>query len=103
MIRIAFVTRIFACGGLERCVSRIANHLPPGEFEPTVISFSKNVTASEWIQRDDVRVVSLGGASGIRQRTAALRRLFREQKIDIAHSHNWGTLVETSLATPTLV
>ena len=86
MIRIAFVTRIFACGGLERCVSRIANHLPRGEFETTIISFSKNITASEWIQREDVQVISLGELSGSRERIAALRRLLRERKIDVAHS-----------------
>ena len=77
-------------GGLERCIARLANGLDRNKFQPYIICLGSNGTAAEWITVGDVdndlRVIR------------SLATVLREKQIDIVHSHNWGTLVETSLA-----
>ena len=99
MIRVAYIVNSFAMGGLERCVARLVNGLDPQVFETTVICLSETGAAEHWIERPDVSIVELhkSGRNGL----GMIRRLaheLRNRRIDIAHSHNWATLIETSVA-----
>ncbi len=86
-------------GGLERCIARLANHLDRQRFAPMVICLNRSGDAADWITRDDVPIVELhkrpGNDVGVVRRLA---RALREHNVDIVHSHNWGTLLETTLA-----
>jgi len=98
-LRVAYMVRTFNTGGLERCIARLANHLDRERFQPMVICLRKNGTAADWIERDDVPILELNQRDG--NDPLAIRRLARmlkEQRVDVVHSHNWGTLVETALA-----
>ena len=98
-LRVAYMVRTFNTGGLERCIARLANHLDRERFQPMIICLRKNGTAADWIERDDVPILELNQRDG--NDPLAIRRLarmLREQRVDVVHSHNWGTLVETALA-----
>src|SRR5690606_19981938 len=55
--------------------------------------------AASWVKATDVPIIelrkSVRGGLGLIGRLATA---FREHHIDVAHSHNWGTLVETAVA-----
>lgn len=98
-VRIAFVVTKYAAGGLERCVAHLVNRLPEDEFSPSLLSFGGLENAPNWVTRDGVIPVSMQKCAGNDFRLVLrLARWLRENDIAIAHSHNWGTLVETSLA-----
>lgn len=97
-IRVAYVVYRFDVGGLERCVANLCNHLDRERFEPLVVCLDRSGTAAAWLERDDVEVVELRKRAG--NDLAVIRRLaraLRERRVDVVHSHNWGTLVETSV------
>ena len=99
LIRVAFIVHTFDMGGVERSVARLSNHLGRESFHPMVICLNRSGTAAQWIERSDVEIVEIhkqprNDVDAIRR----LSRILREKRIDVVHSHNWGTLVETSLA-----
>lgn len=98
-LRVAFVVHGFGIGGLERSVSYLINHLDPSRFATTVISFTPDREAYQWISREGTKFHSVckkrGNDLGLVSRLA---RILLEERIDIVHSHNWCTLVETFLA-----
>ena len=98
MIRIAFVVHGMQVGGIERSVTRIVAGLDRGRFEPVVICLDRTGPAATWLPKD-VSLVEIKKRSG--NDLASIRRLasvFRNCKIDIVQSHNWGTLIETVIA-----
>ena len=85
--------------GLERCIARLVNHLDDSRFSPIIVCLDRNGDAAAWLTRDDVPIVELHKRAGndlpaIRRLAGALRRY----EVDVVHSHNWGTLLETVLA-----
>ncbi len=98
-LSVAYVVHTFNFGGLERCVARLVNELDRRQFAPSIIVLGYNGTAARWIDRDDVPIIELqkkpGNDLGVVRRLA---RTLRSLSVDIVHSHNWGTLVETLLA-----
>lgn len=98
-IRIAYIVHTFDVGGLERCVANLANHLDRDRFLPSIICLNRNGNAANWIERDDVVIHEIRKKP--RNDFGAIRRLaklLKDEQIDIVHSHNWGTLIETTLA-----
>lgn len=98
-LRVAYVVHTFDMGGLERCVARLVNRLDPTRFEPIIVCMDRNGDAAQWLQNQDVPIVELHTRAG--NDPLVIRRLantLRENQIDIVHSHNWGTLLETVLA-----
>ena len=98
-MRVAYVVCTFETGGLERCIARLCSHLDRDRFRPMVVCLSRSGAAADWIERDDVPIVELGKRAGndpllVRR----LARTLKEDRVDVVHSHNWGRLVETSLA-----
>ncbi len=98
-IHVGFVVTRFEMGGMERCIARVANGLDSDRFTASIICLDKNGSASTWLERQDVKVFELHKGRGNSLAVVPrLSRLCREQAIDVLHSHNWGTLLETSLA-----
>ncbi len=97
-LRIAYVVHRFGQAGQERCISALVNGLPHDQVLPMVISIDDRCEAASWITRQDARVVSLGKRFANDPRLSfRLAKVLRSNRIDIAHSHNWGSLVETSI------
>ena len=96
---VAYIVHGFAVGGVERCVAHLANHLDRSRFQPLIISLTRSGDAADWIDRDDVRILEINKRSGNDPAAVVrLAKLLREQNVDVVHSHNWGTLIETSVA-----
>jgi sugar transferase (PEP-CTERM/EpsH1 system associated) len=98
-MRIAYIVHTFKVGGLEHCVARLADKLDRERFQPLVICLDRNGDAENWIERDDVPIIALNKKEGNDIRVVQrLCRVLRQHRVDVVHSHNWGTLVETALA-----
>ena len=98
-IKLALVAHRFEIGGLERCMATLVNSLPNDIVEPMVIAFDGECAAAEWITKENVKVASLKKGFPNDPRLALqLARTLREHEIDIVHSHNWGSLVESGIA-----
>ena len=99
MFRIAFVVHTFQAGGLERCVARISSCLDRARFQPMIICLDRSGNAENWLEADDVPIFELHRRPGNDPRLVArLARLLRNERVDIVHSHNWGSLLETVFA-----
>jgi glycosyltransferase involved in cell wall biosynthesis len=99
IIRVAYVVHTFDMGGLERCVAHLCNLLDRSRFAPMVICLNRSGAAADWIAKDDVPIVELHKRPGNDLRAVwRLARALRHHGVDVVHSHNWGTLVETSIA-----
>ncbi|MCO6459414.1 MAG: glycosyltransferase, partial [Pirellulaceae bacterium] len=97
--RLAYIVHSMQAGGLEKCVADLATHLDPERWQPLVICLTRSGPAADWIRRPHVPVVELHKRAG--NDWGLVRRLvqtLRQWNVELAHSHNWGTLVETSLA-----
>ncbi len=99
MISVAYIVNSFCYGGLERCVARLGAGLDRGRFRPVVICLTESGGAEAWIGRDDVPVFELRKRPGNDWRMVRrLAEVLKRERVDVAHSHNWVTLVETTLA-----
>lgn len=96
LIRVGFVVHTFEMGGLERCIARLVNALDRERFASSIICLNRNGAADQWLERRGVPIVELHKRPG-RDRNVVRRlaKALHEQQVDIAHSHNWGTLLET--------
>ncbi len=96
---LAFVIHSMNLGGAERSIARLINALDHAKYRPIVICLSHTGPAAGWINSPEVPVMEMGRHGPFDRR--AIRRLTRlllDQKVDIIHSFNWGTLMEASLA-----
>jgi glycosyltransferase involved in cell wall biosynthesis len=96
---IAYIVHTFHVGGIERCVATLASRLDRGYCHPLIICLNRSGAGERWLECDDVPIVELHKKAtndpGVVRRLA---HVLREREVDLVHSHNWGTLVETSLA-----
>jgi len=98
-IRIAHVLHTFGMGGAERIAALLANYADRESFRPMIVCLGENRATARWEIADDVDVVELRKSSGNDPRVVfRLARVLREHGVDVVHSNNWGTLLETSLA-----
>ncbi len=97
-LRIGYIVHALNVGGLERCVARLVNQLDRSRFVPVVICLDRRGDAANWIEAADARILELKKKPGNDVTAVArLAAVFRDQRIEIVHSHNWGTLVETAI------
>ena len=86
-IRIMHVVHTLATGGTEAGVRKLLSGLDPAVFEQIVCT----VTSAS--AEPNARVVTLGrGNSRAGFLVPDLVRVFRQEKPDIVHSRNWGTI-----------
>jgi len=98
-IRVAHVLHTFGMGGAERIAALLANYADRESFRPIIVCLGENRAEGRWELADDVAVVELRKSSGNDARVVfRLARVLREHEVDVVHSNNWGTLLETSLA-----
>ena len=98
-VKVAYIVYGFQMGGLERCVAHFVNHLDRNRFQPLIVCLGENGSAQEWITTSDVEIVALQKREGNDLRVVKrLAEVLRSRSVDVVHSHNWGTLVETVLA-----
>ena len=98
-MRVVYVVHTFETGGLERCTANLCNLLDRSRFCPLVVCLNRNGAASDWIRAKDVPIVELRKRPSNDPKVVfRLAGVLRENAIDLVHSQNWGTLVETVLA-----
>jgi sugar transferase (PEP-CTERM/EpsH1 system associated) len=94
------VRRGFAGGGLENGIVNVANCLRSDQYRISVCALDSEETFSGRIRRPDSEYYLLPKrGDGIDWSLIwSLERLFRSAKIDLVHSHNWGTFLYAVLA-----
>lgn len=107
--RVALVVSHLHGGGKERCIVDLANALAMDHFEPLIICLRESGALAQRIRPDGVKVIALHKAAG-NDVTVPFRlaRVLRQERVDVVHSNNWGTLAESVLAakwarTPSIV
>lgn len=97
-IRILHIIETLDVGGAETVVANIVNNTSP-PFRADICCLVRSGPVAARI-RPDVEIVELGKAvEGNDYRIPfRLARILRSRKIDIAQSHDWGTLLETVTA-----
>jgi glycosyltransferase involved in cell wall biosynthesis len=97
--RIAYVIHTFQKGGLERCLANLVNHLDRSRFLPYIFCLNRSGDATNWLKVADVPILELHKRPGNDVRAVYhLSQLCNKHAIDLVHSHNWCTLVETVAA-----
>ncbi len=81
-------------GGLENGVVNLINHMNPDLFEVSVCCLRKMGNLSERIERSRRKVwlINNGGENSIPS-IFRLIKLFKNNKVDIVHTHGWATLL----------
>lgn len=99
-VRLGLVVHTFDMGGLERFVAHMLNGLDRRRFQPTLICIRRSGTATEWLRCRDVEIVELHKPDrrGEWSTSGRLATVIRRNRLELLHSHNWGTLLETLLA-----
>lgn len=98
-IRVAHLANEMNVGGKERGILNLINAMPEEIFENYLYVFKAGGFMLQAIDRQKCRVVELGTRAGGDYRYYfKLFRLFREHRIDLAHTRSWGTLLEGMLA-----
>lgn len=97
-MRVAFVVSTFAAGGLERCAANLIHGLGGTEIEPIVVSLTRSGSAAEWLPAE-TPVIALDKPDGNDLKVVQrLADCLRDYNIEILQSHNWGSLIESTLA-----
>jgi sugar transferase (PEP-CTERM/EpsH1 system associated) len=97
-IRVAYITRTLHYGGVERYIVDLVNHLNYQTFEPHIVCFKEAGTLKEKID-PRVKIYELHKREGNDLTFPfTLARLLQQAGIDIVHSNNWATFVESTMA-----
>ena len=93
-----YLVHEFTTGGIERCVVNLVNNMDRGLFKPTIFCLHRSGEMAQ-VVRKDVDIVVVGKKPGLDFSSVGnLAKLLDQHGIDVLHSHNWGTLIEGSLA-----
>jgi glycosyltransferase involved in cell wall biosynthesis len=96
--RVAYLVNSFSSGGIERCVVNLVNNLDRELFEPVVICLTRTGESAKSVQAK-TPIFEVGKRPGWDNRAiSTLTKILQDQRVDVLHSHNWGTLIEGSLA-----
>lgn len=101
---------VSSTGGAERLAVGVATHLPRDRFEVWMCATRRSdAVASTALAEAGVRHLTLG-RTGTRDvaRFNALARVLRRERVDILHTHKfgsnlWGTLIGSACSVPTIV
>jgi sugar transferase (PEP-CTERM/EpsH1 system associated) len=96
-MRIVYMVHTLGMSGLENVVISLTNGLAPSLFECTIVSLQEPLQNKAHTER--VKVVSLDKKGGNDPRLIyRLYRFLRQERPHIVQTHNWGTLLEGTLA-----
>ena len=92
-IKIMHVSDTLAFGGLEKIVSNLARYLDCQSFDFSACCFDDGGVYADEIKQAGKPVYTLRRTPGVDfQLFSKLYRLFRQTKIDVLHTHNFGPL-----------
>jgi len=99
-LHIMHVVRVgFAGGGMENGIINVTNGLSADRFRVSICALDSQETFSERIRRPDSAYYLLPKKEGIEWMLIwRLARLLRRARVDVVHSHNWGTFLYSVLA-----
>ena len=96
-MRIVYMVHTLGMSGLENVVISLTNGLEPSLFECTIVSLQEPLQNKAHTER--VKVFSLDKRRGNDPRLIyRLYRFLRQERPHIVQTHNWGTLLEGTLA-----
>jgi sugar transferase (PEP-CTERM/EpsH1 system associated) len=97
-IRVAHIINYLAPAGKEMGIVKLLNHTDPGRFEGFLIVLDR-VIDSLILDTKRTQLISINKKKG-NDPTLPFRlaHILRKNKIDIVHTHAWGTLVEGVVA-----
>lgn len=93
-IRIAHVLNYLAPAGKELGILKLTRHMNPDIFDVTLVVMNE-IREAEKMDLEGFNIIELKHPGG-NSLTLPLKlsRIFRKHKIEIVHTHSWGTLVE---------
>lgn len=94
-IYIMHVVHGFGLGGMENGIVNLINGMDSNIFDFSICCLSKSGEAAKRIKRNDVEIFELHKKDGHDFFLwGKLSRLFQKEKVQIVHTHNWGTLFD---------
>jgi len=86
-------------GGMENGVINLCNRLPQDEFNPFICTFGSGGCMESRLDHEHIELIHVRKRFG-NDPTLPFRlaRQLRRRRIDILHTHNWGTLIEGLVA-----
>ncbi len=98
-VRVVHTVFSLATGGMENGVVNLCNRLDPTRFAPAICTFTPGGALEARVDRDRVDLFCVPRQWN-NDPTLPLRlaRELRRRRVDIVHTHAWGTLVEGVLA-----
>lgn len=98
-IRVGHIVGWLHFGGRENGVVNLVNSLDPNVFENYIFSFVRDGSFTARVIPGRCKIIEFGEKLGGDYRLYfKLARAFRAHKIQIAHTHGWGTLLEGMVA-----
>ncbi|WP_224981909.1 glycosyltransferase [Geomonas agri] len=101
MINVLHLTNSLNYGGLERVVIDICRHLDKSQFRPMVACIRWKGPQAELLADQGIPVVVLKNRSSFMPKHSTfleLKKVIKENHIDIIHSHNTGPLLDAIAA-----
>jgi sugar transferase (PEP-CTERM/EpsH1 system associated) len=99
-VHIMHVVRVGqAGGGMENGIINVANGLPADQFRVSICALDSQETFSKKIRRPDSAYYLVPKKEGIEWLLIwRLVKLFLNARVDVVHSHNWGSFLYAVLA-----
>ena len=97
-LRVAILSTHLRGGGKETFIVHLANTLSAQGHSPCVVCFDRAGKAGHALA-PGIPLVELGRSGNDPRLVLELARLLDRTDVDVVHSNNWGTLVESVLAT----
>src|SRR5438552_11618614 len=98
MIRILHISNSLQFGGVERIIRNFAARLDPTIYQFSACALDADGVFGEEIRAMGLPVFVLGKKPGVDMRLPLdLYRLFRRERIDIVHLHNFAPLLYASI------
>ncbi len=96
-LRVCHVSISLDTGGLERVITELAKNHDRNRFELCFVPMKSEGRFADSIRQLGLRVEKLAGSSMIAS-WKSLSRFFRDQQIDIVHSHNTYPAIHATIA-----
>src|SRR6267143_3987202 len=98
-IKVIHVMNALAVAGMEVGVVKLVNRLDPRLFSSLICCIALATEDARALVDPRVRVIVLGRKPGIDPSIALkLVHIFRRERPDVVHSHNWGTFLYSVVA-----
>ena len=93
-IRVAHVVDLLALAGMEYGVIKLVNRLDPERIQSMIVCLRHQTEDARQLLAGTIPVFELRKSPGRNWRLIGrLAAVFRAEKVDIVHSHNWSTLL----------